>query len=138
MRLADKCAGLGKGVLEGCNINVLDGASALIGNSGGGTCGLAQSTDDGQDSDGSLCLMGGGDTSACHQEVLGILGDQGAIRDGVILPLGEEVVRGTGSLGVVDIDIIVACGDTILELDAILQFLCGKDEIGRASCRERV
>ncbi len=127
MLLSDKCACFGQGVLEGCNVNVLDVTAVLASDGGGGAGGLAQGADDGQDTDGGLRLVGGGDTSACHQQVLCILGDQGAVRNGVILSLGEEVVGGTGAFGVVDIDVVVTCGDTILELDAILQFLGGED-----------
>ena len=70
--------------MEGGDIHVLDVAVCLGSDGGGGTCGLAKGADDGQDTDRSLCLVGGGDASACHQQVLGVLGDQGAVRNGVV------------------------------------------------------
>ena len=67
--------------------------------------------------------MGGGDAASGDEQVLRAHRQQAAIGNGVPRAGGEEIVAGAAALGVVDVDVVVARGDAVREMDAVLQIL---------------
>ena len=105
------------------NVHVAQAAAVSLGYGRRHACRLPKLGAIGHDTVRGLRLVGRGDATSRDEQILHILRDQATVGDLVPIAVREEVMTGSRSRGVVNVDIVVRRGDGVLKARKRLEIL---------------